>query len=515
MKAGDKIVMAPSGVQKERIQKDELFILDLKGDIIHTPSAKPPPARPPKLSECAPLFMAAYEMRNAGAVLHSHSLSAVMATMLDPTASELVLTELEMIKGLEGHGFYDQLVVPIIENTARECELTDRLRQAIERYPKTSAVLVRRHGVYVWGRDWIQAKTQAECYDYLFEAAVRMRKLGIDFSAPAPRLPEPVGSGSKSTKVKASSDLSADGPPCQKIRICADGTSASSSLLEGVKAVVLDIEGTVAPISYVADVMFPYAAAKFADYVKLWTRDAEFYDAVKLIKQQAEEDAATVVAASAAASAFLLVPDFDHVFSRPTPGGVAAAPGRDEALEEAVTKAAVAWASAAAAADRKILPLKNLQGLVWRRGFESGELVSELFDDVPKALVEFGKRGLKTYIYSSGSREAQRLFFGYSKVGDLRGNLHGFFDTTSGSKVETQSYGEIRLSLGVDKPEQILFATDVLAEAEAAKAAGWRSVLVRRPGNKPIPGLVVPVEGPAPASVGEFRIVDRLDQLLA
>ena len=76
--------------------------------------------------------------------------------------------------------------MPIIENTARECELTDRLQEAIKAYPNTSAVLVRRHGVYVWGRDWVQAKTQAECYDYLFEAAVRMSQMGIKASqAPA------------------------------------------------------------------------------------------------------------------------------------------------------------------------------------------------------------------------------------------------------------------------------------------------------------------------------------------
>ena len=48
----------------------------------------------------------------------------------------------------------------------------------MQKYPKTRAVLVRRHGVYVWGDDWIQAKTHAECYDYLFEAAVRMKQLG-------------------------------------------------------------------------------------------------------------------------------------------------------------------------------------------------------------------------------------------------------------------------------------------------------------------------------------------------
>lgn len=78
-------------------------------------------------------------------------------------------------------------MIPIIENTARESELTGRLRLAMEQYPETQAVLVRRHGVYVWGKTWIQAKTQAECYDYLFEAAFKLRQLGIDCSrAPGP-----------------------------------------------------------------------------------------------------------------------------------------------------------------------------------------------------------------------------------------------------------------------------------------------------------------------------------------
>ena len=71
-------------------------------------------------------------------------------------------------------------VVPIIENTAHECDLADRMAQAMNEYPDADAVLVRRHGLYVWGRDWQHAKTQAECYDYLFNAAVQMRKLGFD-----------------------------------------------------------------------------------------------------------------------------------------------------------------------------------------------------------------------------------------------------------------------------------------------------------------------------------------------
>jgi methylthioribulose 1-phosphate dehydratase / enolase-phosphatase E1 len=130
----------------------------------------------------------AYEHRDAGAVMHSHSMNAVLSTLLDPAASEFRCTHLEMMKGISGHGFYDNLVVPIIENTARECELTERMQAAMLAYPKSNAVLVRRHGVYVWGATWIEAKTQAECYDYLFGIAVQMAAQGVDSARPpAPR----------------------------------------------------------------------------------------------------------------------------------------------------------------------------------------------------------------------------------------------------------------------------------------------------------------------------------------
>ena len=91
----------------------------------------------------------AYEHRDAGAVMHSHSMNAVLATMLDPAASEFKCTHLEMMKGIVGHGFYDKMVIPIIENTARECELTERMHAAMRAHPQCNAVLVRRHGVYV------------------------------------------------------------------------------------------------------------------------------------------------------------------------------------------------------------------------------------------------------------------------------------------------------------------------------------------------------------------------------
>ncbi len=173
LRADGRIYVAPSGVQKERIAPEDLFVLDEAGEILERPARADL-----KISACTPLFMHAYRLRDAGAVIHSHSVHALLATLI--AGDVFRATHLEMIKGIRGHGYHDELVVPILENTARECDLADALAEAIEAHPRTQAVLVRRHGVYVWGRDWVEAKTQAECYDYLFEAAVRMRQLGLD-----------------------------------------------------------------------------------------------------------------------------------------------------------------------------------------------------------------------------------------------------------------------------------------------------------------------------------------------
>lgn len=183
-----RVYMAPSGVQKERLAPEDLFVLDEAGNVVEEP------ARPgSKVSACAPLFFNAFRLRDAGAVLHSHSVNAMLATLIFDGAFRV--THLEMMKGIRGVGFHDELVVPIIENTAHECDLAGSMADAMRAHPEAQAVLVRRHGVYVWGRDWAEAKTQAECYDYLFEAAVRMRQLGIDPSAaPDPRALERTGS---------------------------------------------------------------------------------------------------------------------------------------------------------------------------------------------------------------------------------------------------------------------------------------------------------------------------------
>jgi len=187
LRDGDTIIMAPSGVEKERLQPADMFELDRSGAIIKRP------AGPHRLTACAPLFMAAITERNAGAVLHSHSLNVVLATALVPAGEPLRLTRMEMMKGLEGVGYFDVHEIPVIDNTAQEHELADTMAQAVRDWPAANAVIVRNHGVYIWGRDASHAKTQAECLDWLCSALVRMHSAGIDHlrhdrSAPANHL---------------------------------------------------------------------------------------------------------------------------------------------------------------------------------------------------------------------------------------------------------------------------------------------------------------------------------------
>jgi methylthioribulose 1-phosphate dehydratase/enolase-phosphatase E1 len=423
--------------------------------------------------------------------------------MLDPSADRFTVTHLEMIKGIEGHGFYGECVVPIIENTARECELTDRLRDAIARFPKSNAVLVRRHGVYVWGRDWIQAKTQAECYDYLFDAAVRMAALGIDASRPPAPLPLPesnVAAAANGSATANGNGATTQPPPSKRARssgplaAAAEGRAPKPLLSQHrrrlPKCVVLDIEGTVSPLAFVAETMRPYCSAERlrAHLEASYGTDLTTAD-LNEVKRQADEDAAAGGAS---------IKDVPVPFPDPA----------SSASKGEVIAAAVAWASDASARDRKVPALKNLQGRVWRGGFDKGDLVAQLFRDVPDALAEWrDSLGIKTYIYSSGSREAQRLFFANTQVGDLRPYLSGFFDPAAvGPKGDSQSYRQIQATLGCDDPhEELVFATDALAEAEAAREAGWRAVLVVREGNPPLD---------AKAKGAGFPVVTTMTELL-
>uniref|UniRef100_A0A4W5PYY4 Methylthioribulose-1-phosphate dehydratase n=1 Tax=Hucho hucho TaxID=62062 RepID=A0A4W5PYY4_9TELE len=162
LRRGDHIYIAPSGVQKERLQPDDMFVCDVEERDI----SSPPPWKNLKKSQCTPLFMNAFTMR--GEIHLQHQLQ--VGTWLGYTSST-------------NYRFDEMLVVPIIENTPEERDLKQRMALAMEQYPDSCAVLVRRHGVYVWGESWEKAKTMCECYDYLFDIAVQMKQSGMDPSA--------------------------------------------------------------------------------------------------------------------------------------------------------------------------------------------------------------------------------------------------------------------------------------------------------------------------------------------
>lgn len=237
---------------------------------------------------------------------------------------------------------------------------------------------------------------------------------------------------------------------------------ASVPRLASVRSVVLDIEGTTSPISFVTDVLFPYARDNVRTHLDATYSTRETKDDIALLRAQVEQDLAEGV-----------------------PGAVPVPP--DGAGKDRVVDALVANVEAMIAADRKITSLKQLQGHIWRTGFECQEIKGVVFDDVPPALERWHASGIKTYIYSSGSREAQRLIFGNTTYGDLRRHLCGFFDATIGTKRDARSYYEIWQTVGVDRPSQILFLTDVCQEATAAQAAGLEVLISIRPGNAPLP----------------------------
>lgn len=133
-------------------------------------------------------------------------------------------------------------------------------------------------------------------------------------------------------------------------------------------------------------------------------------------------------------------------------------------------------------ADAKTTGLKALQGLIWRSGFENGELKAHVYDDVPAALRRWGEQGAEIRIYSSGSIAAQKLFFGHTIQGNLLEHFTGHYDTTTGPKKEAASYKAIASDFGGDAGD-ILFLSDVVAELDAARTAGMNTGLCLRPGN--------------------------------
>ncbi|MGH9802091.1 MAG: acireductone synthase [Blastocatellia bacterium] len=222
------------------------------------------------------------------------------------------------------------------------------------------------------------------------------------------------------------------------------------------RSILLDIEGTTTPIDFVYQALFPFARRRVSDYLNQhWSADDVQADLALLREEHAADSRQG-----------LNPPEFQT----------------DSTNAESVT-GYIHWLMDR---DRKSTPLKSLQGKIWREGYESGELLSQVYDDVPPALECWHQQGKQIYIYSSGSVLAQKLLFGHTAAGDLTPLLSGYFDTTIGSKIEAESYRRIAASIQ-QSPEAVLFVSDVVAELDAASTAGMRCALSLRPGNHPQP----------------------------
>ncbi|KYR02421.1 hypothetical protein DLAC_01261 [Tieghemostelium lacteum] len=237
-----------------------------------------------------------------------------------------------------------------------------------------------------------------------------------------------------------------------------------------VRSVILDIEGTTTPISFVYDVLFPYVRQNLKSYLtQHWESDIVKND-VSMLFQQNKLDRT----------------GGDDKF-KDTPKILYDA----EDISDSTTQiqSVVDNVFYQMDRDRKSTPLKQLQGHIWLQGYQQGTLKGVVFDDVPVSLEKWKQLQIPVYIFSSGSVEAQKLLFNYSDHGDLIPMLSGHFDTTIGSKLESISYtniiDQINLKAPV-KPSDFLFVTDSIHEAKAAKEVGLNVSVSIRPGNPPI-----------------------------
>ncbi|XP_076058469.1 enolase-phosphatase E1-like [Oratosquilla oratoria] len=236
------------------------------------------------------------------------------------------------------------------------------------------------------------------------------------------------------------------------------GERPDTDLMDGVEAVLLDIDGTTTSISFVEDQLFPYARRQMGDHLqKTWSSPAT-QAVVMALRDQVKEDIINGVE------------------------GVSALPeGDDESLHEAVLATLLGFMDC----DRKVTPLKTLQGHIWKKGYKDGHLKGHVYDDVVTALESWDEAGLEKFLFSSGSIEAQKLLFRHSLFGDLLHYFQGYFDTTTGRKRDAMSYKKISKAIGY-MPSMVLFVTDVEAEARAAREAGMKVVLSVRDGTAPL-----------------------------
>ncbi|XP_074659909.1 enolase-phosphatase E1-like [Tubulanus polymorphus] len=227
--------------------------------------------------------------------------------------------------------------------------------------------------------------------------------------------------------------------------------------LEGVKVVLLDIEGTTTPITFVKEKLFPYVKENVEEYLNTHYDEDECHEDIKVLREQALKDEKEEVE------------------------GVVTIPNKDSEKDEIIKKAVenILWQMSL---DRKTTGLKQLQGHIWRHAYKSGNIKSPVYEDVSDAMKKLTKTDRKVYIYSSGSVEAQKLIYRYSDQGDLTEYLSGHFDTKIGAKGDKESYTKIVEEIDC-KPEEALFLTDIPKECKAALEAGLKACVVIRPGN--------------------------------
>jgi methylthioribulose-1-phosphate dehydratase len=170
----NEVLMAPTGVHKECVLPQDLFVVDDQ-----TSRVLRSPQNPSlRLTECNTIFCLLIREKDAGAVMHSHALSAVLAGDLGSRADCVVFESLEMLKGLRDCSNFDKHSVPVIENTAYEPELVSQIEKAIRQpdFDSSYCILVRDHGAYIWGSDLWETKRHAEVYHFLFEATTARSK---------------------------------------------------------------------------------------------------------------------------------------------------------------------------------------------------------------------------------------------------------------------------------------------------------------------------------------------------
>jgi enolase-phosphatase E1 len=204
-----------------------------------------------------------------------------------------------------------------------------------------------------------------------------------------------------------------------------------------IGAVLTDIEGTTSAITFVKDVLFPYAREHLPRFLETHRSDPEVQRWLDATAREA---------------------------------------GIEDPNSRHVVETLLRWIDE----DRKAAPLKALQGMVWKSGYEAGDYRAHVYPEVPSRLREWKAQGLRLYVYSSGSVLAQKLFFRYSEAGDLAALFEGWFDTEVGGKRERGSYLRIAESIGLPPPG-ILFLSDVVEELDAARSTGMQTIQVCRP----------------------------------